>query len=319
MRRQGFRSMPTEKDSGPRTLFLGMQNEMSLRAFVGMLQHNTTVCGVALVAGEVQSSDLNGVETPIVTPTSPSELPLVNRFISESIVQTASDYEIPLVPVSRNDTAKIRQAISSFQPDIACVACFPLRLPQEILDSVEYGFLNLHPSLLPSHRGPEPIFWIFRSADQKASGVTVHRIDEGLDTGDIVLQQKVEFASGISRLTADRICGDIGGALLARAVAGLWAGTLAPYPQPPGGNYDPWPGESDFLLNTSWDAQRAFNFMRGTAHWKRSYPIVVGDDTLKLTEAIAHRLDSRTVKESVNSNDIVFVNFKRGILEARRI
>jgi hypothetical protein len=106
--------------------------------------------------------------------------------------------------------------------------------------------------------------------------------------------------------------------LLAEAVEGLWAGTIEPYPQPPGGNYDPWPSPSDFQLAPSWKAERAYNFMRGTAHWKRGYKIDVAEETIELTEAIAYKPDSRTADESMKSGDVVFIQFKRGILEARR-
>lgn len=309
--------MPIMKDRGPRALFLGMQNEMSLRAFDGLLENNINVCGVALATNEVQASKYSKAQTPIVAPASPSELPLVNRFMGQSIIQTAFDLKIPLIPVVGDDLAELRKAISIFQPDIACVACFPLRLPQSILARVEYGFINLHPSILPFHRGPAPLFWIFRSANQEASGVTIHLIEDGLDTGDIVIQEKVEFDSGISGFMADSVSGEIGGALLARAAIGLYTKTLEPYPQPTGGSYDPWPGESDFRLNGSWKAKRAYNFMRGTAHWRRSYPIDLTDETLELTEAIAFRPETPRAKKSLSSNDIVFVPFVGGVLEAR--
>ncbi|MGB3715122.1 MAG: formyltransferase family protein [Candidatus Promineifilaceae bacterium] len=313
--------MPTMKDSGPRTLFLGMQNEMSFRAFIGLLKHDINICGVALAIAENQVCGFSNARTGFVAPASPSELPIVNRFVGDSILQTASALEIPLIPIIGNEMAGLRNAISTFQPDIACVACFPLRLPANILDSVEHGFINFHPSMLPFHRGPAPLFWIFRSANQEASGVTVHLVDEGLDTGDIVLQQEVEFATGISGFTADRMTGEIGGALLAKAAIGLWTGTNEPNPQPPGGNYDPWPVDSDFRIAISWNPRRAYNFMRGTAHWQRSYPIDVGEETIELTEAIAYRPENWTAKHVVGSNDIdiVFVRFDRGILEARRI
>jgi methionyl-tRNA formyltransferase len=295
-----------------------MQNEMSLRAFVGLLENNVNVCGVALVTNEDRASRYSIAQAGIVALASPSELPLVNRFMDQSIIQTAFDLEIPLFPIIDDEMAGLRNAISTVQPDIACVACFPLRLTENILASVEYGFINLHPSLLPIHRGPAPLFWIFRSDNQEASGVTIHLIDEGLDTGDIVIQQKVEFDSGISGFLAEKVSGEIGGALLAKAAFGLWARTLEPFPQPAGGNYDPWPGESDFRLNASWKVNRAYNFMRGTAHWRRSYPIDLADETLELTEAIAYTPDTRKAEQSVSSSDIVFVSFDRGILEAIR-
>ncbi len=309
--------MLENEESRPRILFLGMQNEMSYRAFIRLLELNQNICAVVLSAPDIPPvANLTWVSRS-QSRASLTEIPIVNRFMSESIFQSAASFGIPIVPVSGNESNKIHQAISVYKPDIACVVCFPTRLPLDLLNEIEHGFLNLHPSLLPDHRGPFPLFWIFRNGEQKATGVTVHVVDDGLDSGDIVLQQMVKYDTGASGYTVDRICGELGGELLANAARGLWTGTLRPYPQPAGGSYDPRPDDSDFRLDTNWSAERAFNFMRGTAHWGRRYRVAVDGKTLELSESIAFRSETSTSSESEILEGIILIRFNPGILEAR--
>jgi methionyl-tRNA formyltransferase len=306
------------KDRRPRTLFLGMQNDMSFYVFTELLTQNISICGIILGvdAKPTQSPSNGGMKAPLFEAI--SELPLINRYMTNSISQAAEEHELPIIYVSGDNIPKIAKTISELKPDIACVACFPIRIPRWIIDSVEHGFLNLHPSLLPNHRGPVPLFWIFRSGMPEAYGVTVHLIDEGLDSGDIVLQQRVEFEPGISGIEADRVCGEAGGSLLARAIRGLHEGSLEPYPQPTGGSYESWPVESDFHLSTTWSANRAFDFMRATAHWQRSYPVEVDGETVELTEALTVSTEPSMARTLPKSDKFVCVEFLHGWLVAKQ-
>src|SRR5437763_10114191 len=72
--------------------------------------------------------------------------------------------------------------------DLICVASFPRIIPREILARASRGGLNVHAALLPKHRGVDPLFWTFFDFDEE-TGVTLHWIDEGVDSGDIVAQR----------------------------------------------------------------------------------------------------------------------------------
>ena len=74
--------------------------------------------------------------------------------------------------------------------DAITVACFSRKLPASVLRLPRLGCLNVHPSLLPAHRGPDPLFWIYHDGDE-TGGVTIHLMDEGFDTGPIVLRETV--------------------------------------------------------------------------------------------------------------------------------
>lgn len=82
------------------------------------------------------------------------------------------------------------QKIKDLKADIAVVCSFNNKIPRVLLDSVKDGFINIHPSLLPDYRGPNPYSCIILN-DEKETGVTLHFMDDNFDTGDIILQKKL--------------------------------------------------------------------------------------------------------------------------------
>ena len=88
------------------------------------------------------------------------------------------------------DKASMAPYLRALQPDLTLCWGFPWLIPREALDVSRLGSVNLHPSLLPRHRGPIPLAWAIRSGDP-TFGVTWHRMDEGFDTGGILAQAPV--------------------------------------------------------------------------------------------------------------------------------
>lgn len=305
------------QESGPRALFLGMTNEISRRALMALLVSDIDLCGVVMSIDDPVSWGRSDLPLTVEPPASPSELPLVKRFANESIAQIAWEQNIPLHTLSAGSLDSLRSIIASTQSDIVCVACFPSRITASLLREPRHGFINLHPSMLPAHRGPHPLFWIFRSEKQESSGVTVHLMDEGLDTGDIVLQKRIVFPSGLSGPEADARCGEVGGNLLAHAALGLHKGALEPRSQSQDGSYEPQPMKTDFSLEGSWSALRAYNFMCGTAHWDQIYTLGKADKELRLDKAIEVIPDGVQEEPVIFAGDVVFMQFTPGILEAR--
>jgi methionyl-tRNA formyltransferase len=183
-----------------RVLFVGTAGVFSATALRGLLAGGVAVCGVVVYAGEQ--------EPPIrrVPPERRSPLPLLNPYLSESSAQIAWEREIPLFALSKPGAAATLAALGELRPDLACVACFPRRIPPPLLALPPLGFLNIHPALLPAHRGPAPLFWTLRAGERR-SGVTLHLMDTGLDTGPIVAQAPIELPDGISGPQADAVFG----------------------------------------------------------------------------------------------------------------
>jgi methionyl-tRNA formyltransferase len=127
--------------------------------------------------------------------------------------RAAARYGVPLV---RYTPASV-EALRDLDADLFLVATFPILLPAEVRGLARLGSVNAHPSLLPRHRGRDPIFWTLLHGDDE-SGVTLHWMDDGVDSGDVIAQRRIPVrrnGSGLD-LYLD----------LARAAAGLIEETL---------------------------------------------------------------------------------------------
>jgi methionyl-tRNA formyltransferase len=201
--------------------------------------------------------------------------------------------------------------VAALAPAVACAACFPHRIPAPLLAIPRHGFLNVHPSLLPRYRGPAPVFWQLQ-AGETGTGVTVHWMDAGLDTGDLAVQCAAPLADGLRGPGIDLQLAAAGGALLAGVVDGQAAGQIERRPQPAGGTYQPWPAPDDFALSVAWPARRIFNFVRGTSEWGRPYRLVVGDRTYWVTDVVAWAPDGNLDQPLVDDGKTLTVQCTPG-------
>lgn len=297
-----------------RVLFFGMTNQTSATVLRALLDAGIDVCGVLLAADRVSGPPIARLVPAQVR----SPLPIANPFLEGSAAQIAWEHELPAFELRRPAAPETLALAAELRPDVACVACFSLRIPAPLLGLAPLGFLNMHPAILPMHRGPAPLFWLFRGGETRA-GVTIHVMDEGLDTGEIVAQESFELRDGISGATLGRQCDAIGGRLMAAALRELRAGALARWPQPTGGSYEPWPTPDDWRIDTGWTARRAFNFMRGTAEWGQPYMVQAGGEELALSTAIAYEPGATLDTPSLRIGDEVRIQFAAGVLRARLI
>ena len=114
--------------------------------------------------------------------------------------------------------------IKNLNPDVICVVAYGKILPKEILEIPRLGCINVHGSLLPKYRGAAPIQWAVLNGD-KETGITTMYMDEGMDTGDMILKEKVEI--GENETTGelwDRLS-KVGGELLVRTLKEIGDGT----------------------------------------------------------------------------------------------
>ena len=282
-----------------RVMYFGMTGDFSIAPLAALLGAGVDVCGVVLPGNR-------SADRPIepVLPRPASTRPPVNPSLARTLVH---------VPAAQDRPSLWSIGAAQLRPDVACVSCFPQRTPHALLELPPHGFLNLHPSLLPDYRGPHPLFWIFRNGET-STGVTIHFMDEGLDTGDIAAQAALELPDGISGVEADRLCSTRGGKLMVEVVHSLERGTLARRMQPEGGSTYPAPSAGDFALDTSWPARRAFNFMRGTREWNQPYMVELDGERLSLTMALSYSAEQKLDRAYVRSAREVWIQFTPGVL-----
>jgi methionyl-tRNA formyltransferase len=198
-------------------------------------------------------------------------------------VQVAWAHDVRVIELRSPGDTEATRLIGELQPQALAVACFPWLLPRAWRELAPGGVLNLHPSLLPAYRGPAPLFWQLRAGETR-TGVTLHRIDAGIDTGDILSRKEVPFPDGLGREGLEALLAEAGAALLAEA-ARSWP--LAGSRQPEtGASHQGPPHLDDLELSTTWPARRAFNFIRGAVGWG-PFAIVTGSGRWTATEALS--------------------------------
>jgi len=120
--------------------------------------------------------------------------------------------------------------LSKFRPDFIVVVAYGHIIPKWMIDLPKHGCINLHASLLPKYRGAAPIQWaIIRG--ESVTGVTTMKIDEGLDTGDVLLEREVPIQDEDTTETLSARLSDVGAGLMAETLPKLFGAEIQPQPQ----------------------------------------------------------------------------------------
>ena len=147
------------------------------------------------------------------------------RIIETPIHQLAKQHHITVYTPFSLKEVEAQRVFLSHQADIAVVVAYGLILPKAILEACPLGAINIHASLLPRWRGAAPIQRAIEAGDPK-TGVTIMRMDEGLDTGDMLLKGELVIDSTTTAEMVHDGLSVLGGELLLQALAGLAKGTL---------------------------------------------------------------------------------------------
>jgi methionyl-tRNA formyltransferase len=145
-------------------------------------------------------------------------------------VAAAAPTGVPLLTPERLRAPESLAEIGALRPELAVLADYGQIVPAPILE-LAYGALNLHPSLLPRHRGASPIPATILAGDSE-TGVTLMRMDPGLDTGDIVAVERLRLAGDEVAPDLEARLAAIGSDLFERSIAPWLDGSLPPRPQP---------------------------------------------------------------------------------------
>lgn len=167
----------------------------------------------------------------VLTVTQPDRPKGRGKELAKSPVKVLSEeHGIPVFQPERLRNPEAVAVIREAKPDMIVVAAFGQILPKEILDMPKYGCINVHASLLPAYRGAAPIQWAVLDG-QKESGVTIMYMNEGLDTGDILLQKRVSLSPDETGGSLYDTLSVMGAELLTEAIPKIVDGTLTAVPQ----------------------------------------------------------------------------------------
>lgn len=296
-----------------RVLFLAMPGRLATSALTALLDARVELAALAL-PGPPGSAPLSRLP-PMAG--SSARLDLSVSALPPGLLQIAAAHSIPTFALRDMGNPVIYNALAELRPDLGVVACWPWKLPPQLLALPPLGFLNLHPSLLPALRGPEPLFWSLRG-DTERGGVTLHQMNNELDAGEIVLQTSLDLPAGISWEEAEERAGKLGADLLGQALRNLERHNILPLrPQEGRTSYAPSPQPADFAIDPAWPARRAFAFMRGTAAWGQLYPLQIAGSDLLLSAALDYAHSASLGRPFSVEGEIARIQLNPGVLRAR--
>ena len=194
------------------------------------------------------------------------------ELVASPVKQTAIKLGIPVYQPDKIKTnEELRERLRQIGPAAIIVVGYGRIIPKWMLDLPKYGNINLHASLLPKYRGAAPIQWAI-AAGEKVTGVTTMRIDEGLDTGDILLQKTMGIAEEDTAVTLAPKLATIGADLLIETLRGLTGGTIKPCPQNNAeASLAPILNKEDGRIDFTRTAQEIYNRFRGFQPWPGAF------------------------------------------------
>lgn len=180
------------------------------------------------------------------------------------------------LPVLQPPKARDEIFISTLRaakPDLIVVIAYGHILPQAILDLPRFGCLNVHASLLPKYRGAAPIQWAIANGESQ-TGVTIMKMDAGMDTGPILTRQSVPILTEDDSVTLHNRLANLGAELLIQTIPDYVSGKIQPAPQPDGASYAPKIKKDDGHINWNLTARAIFNRMRAFRPWPGTFIFV---------------------------------------------
>jgi methionyl-tRNA formyltransferase len=190
---------------------------------------------------------------------------------SPPVVETARLLELPIAQPKGFKSGAFNETLAGCGAEIAVVVAYGKLIPETLLDVPPRGFINLHPSLLPRHRGPSPIQWTLVCGD-RSTGVTTMQLDKGMDTGPILLQERVGIEALDTTETLSPRLAEVGARLVVSTLDALEDGSVQPRPQPEdGANVTPMLRRNFAKVDWSMPARQLVNRLRGFTPWPGLY------------------------------------------------
>lgn len=201
------------------------------------------------------------------------------------VKRAALAHGIPVVqPEKIKANTEFRERLEAVQPDAIIVVAYGRIIPRWMLDLPPFGNINLHGSLLPKYRGAAPVQWAIANGDT-VTGVTTMRIDEGLDTGDMLLAHTIPIAANETAPDVFNALSDIGAQLMVQTLGRLAAGNIDPQQQDHAqATLAPILTREDGAIDFARTAQQIYNRWRGFQPWPGAHTLLRGK------KLIVHRM-----------------------------
>lgn len=190
------------------------------------------------------------------------------QIVASPVKYFAAENNIPVYqPLSLRkgeDAETSLNTLRELSPDVIVVAAYGQILPKEVLELPRFGCVNVHASLLPEYRGAAPIQRCIQDGAEK-SGVCTMRMDEGLDTGDVIMRREVDITEDMTGSELWDLLSKVGAQLITQTLERLENGTVEYTPQPAEGTYAKMISKEELRLDFSKSAREVYNFIRAMA------------------------------------------------------
>lgn len=196
----------------------------------------------------------------------------------------AEQLGLPVYQPERVRGEEFAELLAKLDPELIFVVAYGKILPKNVLDYPRFGCVNAHASLLPKYRGAAPIQRAI-IAGETETGVTAMFMDEGLDTGDMILKKYVPIEDGDNFESVHDKLAAAGAGALCEVIAQIKSGTLERTPQPEGETYAAKIENIDCRLDFSLPARQLHNIIRGLSPIPLSFTHTPDGKLLKITEA----------------------------------
>ncbi len=208
------------------------------------------------------------------------------HLVASPVKEAAERHGLTVYQPEKVRAPEFLEIFRGLAPDMVVLVAFGQILPKDIIDGPPLGCINVHPSLLPRYRGAAPINWALIRGETK-TGVTIMRMDEGVDSGDILIQEEIALEQGE---TYDRLhdrLAVLGAQCLLRALEGLAAGTVRRTPQDHSqATLAPRLNKEDGLIRWEAPARQIAQFVAGLSSVPGAYTFLDGK-VLKIYSAEA--------------------------------
>jgi methionyl-tRNA formyltransferase len=193
------------------------------------------------------------------------------RLSLPPVKKTAANLGYKVVQPSSVRSTEFSNVIAELEPDFIVVVAFGHIIAKNTLDIPKIATINIHASLLPKYRGSAPIQWAIINGEKK-TGVTIMLMDEGMDTGDILLSSELEIAPDDTSGTLHERLSDLGADLLIQTLNAFETGDIHPIPQNHSqATYAPLLKKNDGRMDWKVPAQSLEKFIRGMTPWPGAY------------------------------------------------
>jgi methionyl-tRNA formyltransferase len=204
------------------------------------------------------------------------------RLQASPVKELALQLKLPLLQPERARDEHFLKELPQIGPELMAVAAYGQILPQALLDIPQFGCLNVHTSLLPKYRGAAPIQWAILN-DERKTGVTIMKMDAGLDTGPMLGQAETTIDPQDTSETLHERLAHMGADLLCQTIPKYVAGKIQPCPQPTEGVcYAPRIKKEDGHMDWSQPARALWNRVRGLLPWPGAFTFLPGKPPLRL-------------------------------------